>query len=119
MAMARCNKAGGYQQGGERLLGGHLKRACRAQDNRQDEDDVSVNPAAPCTHPQDGGHGRLTGDAHCHDGATMKAIGQVPCGQGQDQCGYELQQSDETQVPSAGREVVHLPRQCNHQHLVR
>ena len=47
----------------------------------------------------------------------VKSVNNLSCGQGQNERGYKLKQTHQTQVPSASRDFVHVPRQGHHQHL--
>ncbi len=49
----------------------------------------------------------------------MKVIDDLAGNEDECQCGQELEQADEAEVPGAVRQVVHLPAEGDEQHLVR
>jgi hypothetical protein len=55
---------------------------------------------------------------HRDDVAAVVAVGHVARDQRQRERRHELEQADEAQVPRAVRQVVHLPADGHHQHLV-
>ena len=62
-------------------------------------------------------HQQLRREAGCHDVRAINPIRHVARHQRQQQGGQKLVQTDETQIPRAAGQLVHLPAHGHHQHL--
>jgi len=60
----------------------------------------------------------LQGHAGRKDAAAVQAVGHMPGGQCHHECWHKLEQAHQPEVPGAGGQVVHMPRDCHHEHLV-
>jgi hypothetical protein len=61
---------------------------------------------------------RLAEHAGGVDAATVEVIGDMTGRQGEQQGGNKLEQADQPKIPGAASDVVHLPADSDHQHLV-
>lgn len=67
---------------------------------------------------QQQGHSALRQHAQGQYPTAAQAIDEMTCRQGQQQGRDELEETHQTKIPGATRELVHLPGDSHHQHLL-
>jgi len=107
-----------HQQRGDGLLCRHLEGAGQTQANGQGQDAVAAHVVRPGAQHQHRGHAALDGRCAGKDAGAVPAVGKVAAGQGHHQRGHKLEEAHQAQVPGVAGQVVHVPAQRHHQHLV-
>jgi hypothetical protein len=107
-----------HQRGHDRELRRHLEGAGGAQGDRHGEQKFTVRPVAVRGEGQHAPDHALDHHAGGQDPAAVVAVQHMAGGQREQQGRQELQQADHAEVPGAAGQVVHLPADGHHQHLV-
>ena len=114
---------GRHQHRRQGLLSRHLKSPRHAQHDRHAEQQLARSPTRRGAPALRGGHQNqrhagLRHQAGRHDAAPVQAVGHMARHQRQKQRRRKLVQADQPQIPGAAGQVIHLPADCDHQHLV-
>jgi hypothetical protein len=108
----------GYQQRGDRLLRRHLKGSGQSQNPGDQKNQFPTGlptPRVPTQHHSNRGQYQ---HASGKNTPSVQAINHMPCGQGHDQGRDELKQANQAQIPGAASQLIHVPTDCQHQHLM-
>ena len=97
---------------------GHLECTCNAQNDGKQQNQLPAFLAAVGRDQQDQGNERLARHTGGEDTPAVEVIGGMPGGKCEQQRRYELKKPDQAEIPGAARDVVHLPTDGHHQHLV-
>ncbi len=96
----------------------HLEGAGNAQHHRNAQDQLTCGKTTLGGGHQQHSHHRLDQHAGRKNASAVQPVGCMPCGQRHQQSGYELEEADQAQIPGAGGDVIHVPGNSDHEHLV-
>ena len=118
VATARGSSAGGTSAGSSAaIVGISNARAAPMTNTTAKIRRLLIHPCEAAG-GEDQRRGRLRRDAQPHDAAAIVPIGDVAHREEQHHRRQELDQSDQPEVERAARELIHLPADCDGQHLV-
>ena len=107
-----------HQQWPKRLLGGHLEGFACSQSQGRQENHFSIDPPIKTAPDQSKCNDDLGGKAEGKNPAAVEAIRHMPDDQRKGQRGRKLKQANQAEIPGAVGQIVHLPGNGNHHHLV-